>query len=203
MFVECFEFFNGDLCSFFFCFEFFENDYFENKVFEKKFWWCCVCDGMDVGYVSEFVEIKWKFVEKDLIGGFFDFVYKNWVEDQVGENKELEIKKVFIEFMEKIFFGLISFFIWFGFCGCKFIVEDDKIGVKVEEELCKKCKVGEDIFDEDDEEFDEDEYEYEVFFIGDDFVVVIVEDFWLGVIQYFSKFYLFFLLFFLKNCVIL
>lgn len=185
--VERFELPDGDPRSLLFRFEFSENDHFENKVLEKKFWWRRARDGMDAGYVSEPVEIKWKSAEKDLTGGMLDLVYKNWVEDQAGENKESETKKALVELMEKTPLGSISFFTWFGFRGRKFTAEDDKIGAKAEEELRKKRKAGEDIPEEDDEDLEEDEYEYEVFPTGDDLAVAIAEDLWPGAIQYFIE----------------
>lgn len=145
---------------------------------------------MDAGYVSEPLDIKWKSADKDLTGGMTSLVYKNWEEDKAAggkPNNESKTKEALRKVMEETPLGSVSFFTWFSFRGRKFTAEDDAVGLKAEEELRKKRKAGEEIPDEDDEDFDEDEYEWEVFPTGDDLAVAIAEDLWPGAITYFSK----------------
>ncbi|KYK56789.1 putative nucleosome assembly protein C36B7.08c [Drechmeria coniospora] len=185
--VERFELPEGDPRSIAIKFEFAANDHFENTTLEKKFWYRRAKDGW-AGLVSDPVEIKWKSADKDLTGGALDLVMKVWEEDKAGKSEEeTEAKKKLKEFIDNTGVDGASFFTFFGYRGRDISVEEDREAFKAEQEKRKARKEGKEVVEEEDEDFNDDEYEFEIFPTADDLAVSIAEDLWPGAMKYFIQ----------------
>lgn len=196
----------GDPRSILIRFEFAPNEWFEDDVLEKRFWYRRARDGW-AGLVSEPVGITWK-EGKDLTEGLGHAAGRLWEAEKalLGEGADAEWKearkglreyKELLERLESSTPGAQSFFAWFAFRGRDVGAEESVVAKREERERRarvreggdgrgKKCELG--VVGEDESlEEDEDEYEHEVFPLGDELAISIAEDLWPGAIKYFSS----------------
>lgn len=176
-----------------------KNKHFSDEVLEKRFWFRRSADGWS-GLVSEPVGINWK-KGNDITNGLTTKALKLFSAQRTastassanGKSKKAppKVKEYddLLKALETSTEGELSFFTWFGFISSHRYVsaEENAAAIQKQEEDRAKRAAGEDVPEEEDDEFDPDaaDENLEIFPNGDELATLIAEDLWPQALKYF------------------